>query len=89
VVAGRRPGIRYSAGGLLIGAVLNLRPDLFAAAHAQVPFVDVINTMLDASIPLTTEEYEEWGNPNEREFYTYIMAFILDRLGAPQEPVKD
>ena len=54
-----------SAGGLLIGAVLNMRPDLFAAAVAEVPFVDAINTMLDPTIPLTVTEYEEWGNPAE------------------------
>ncbi|NBD38197.1 MAG: prolyl oligopeptidase family serine peptidase [Verrucomicrobia bacterium] len=64
-----------SAGGLLIGAVLNLRPEGFAAAVAEVPFVDVLNTMLDASLPLTTFEYEEWGNPNEAEAYARIREY--------------
>ncbi|MDP3771078.1 MAG: S9 family peptidase [bacterium] len=64
-----------SAGGLLIGAVLNRRPDLFAAAVAGVPFVDVINTMRDASIPLTTSEYEEWGDPRVRRFYRAMRAY--------------
>jgi oligopeptidase B len=64
-----------SAGGLLMGAVLNLRPDLFHAAVAKVPFVDVLNTMLDASLPLTITEYEEWGNPNEAQFREYIRSY--------------
>ena len=64
-----------SAGGLLMGAVTNLRPDLFHAVVAHVPFVDVVNTMLDESLPLTIAEYEEWGNPNDAEFYQYIRGY--------------
>ncbi len=64
-----------SAGGLLIGAVLNSRPDLFGCAVAQVPFVDVLTTMLDESIPLTVNEYEEWGDPNDPEFYEYMKSY--------------
>ena len=64
-----------SAGGLLIGAVLNERPDLFYGAVARVPFVDCLATMLDESIPLTTGEYEEWGNPNEKVYYDYIKSY--------------
>ena len=64
-----------SAGGLLIGAVINLAPDLAKAAVAQVPFVDVANTMLDASLPLTVGEYEEWGDPNDPEYFDYILSY--------------
>ncbi len=64
-----------SAGGLLMGAVTNMRPDLFKAVLAQVPFVDVMNTMLDASLPLTTGEYLEWGNPNEKIAYEYMKSY--------------
>ena len=71
-----------SAGGLLIGAVLNQRPDLFKAAIAEVPFVDVLNTMLDPELPLTVTEYDEWGNPQEPEVYARIKAY------APYENVK-
>jgi oligopeptidase B len=64
-----------SAGGLLMGAVVNLRPDLFRAVHAGVPFVDVMNTMMDASLPLTVGEYLEWGNPNEKAAYDYMKTY--------------
>ena len=64
-----------SAGGLLIGAVVNARPDLFACAVAQVPFVDALTTMLDDKLPLTVNEYEEWGNPEDPEFYRYIKSY--------------
>jgi len=64
-----------SAGGLLIGAVINMKPKLWKAAIAAVPFVDVITTMLDDSIPLTTGEYDEWGNPNQEEYYNYILSY--------------
>jgi oligopeptidase B len=64
-----------SAGGMLVGAVVNMRPDLFKAAIAQVPFVDVLNDMLDASLPLTTSEYIEWGNPNEKAAYDYMARY--------------
>jgi oligopeptidase B len=64
-----------SAGGLLMGAVTNLRPDLFKAVHAAVPFVDVMNTMMDASLPLTVGEYLEWGNPNEEPAYRYMKSY--------------
>jgi oligopeptidase B len=64
-----------SAGGLLMGAVTNLRPDLFKAVHAGVPFMDVMNTMLDASLPLTVGEYLEWGNPNEKSAFDYMRSY--------------
>jgi oligopeptidase B len=64
-----------SAGGLLMGAVVNLRPDLFGGIIAEVPFVDVINTMLDDTLPLTTGEYLEWGNPNEEPAYRYMLSY--------------
>ena len=64
-----------SAGGLLIGAVTNLRPELFRVALAEVPFVDVVNTMLDATLPLTVIEYDEWGNPNDPQAYAYIRSY--------------
>jgi oligopeptidase B len=64
-----------SAGGLLVGAVSNMRPDLFKAVVSYVPFVDVLNTMLDASLPLTTSEYIEWGNPNEKPAFEYMKTY--------------
>jgi len=64
-----------SAGGLLVGVVSNLRPDLFKAVVSQVPFVDVLNTMLDATLPLTTSEYIEWGNPNEKAAFDYMKTY--------------
>ena len=64
-----------SAGGMLMGAVANMRPDLFKAVVAQVPFVDIINTMLDASLPLTTNEYTEWGNPNKKPEFDYMIRY--------------
>lgn len=68
-------GYGGSAGGLLIGAVHNMRPDLWAGLVADVPYVDVITTMLDATIPLTTSEYDEWGNPENKDYYEYMLAY--------------
>lgn len=64
-----------SAGGLLIGAVVNMAPDLYCGVIADVPFVDVVTTMLDASIPLTTAEYDEWGDPNQKDYFDYMMSY--------------
>ena len=76
-----------SAGGLLVGAVLNMRPDLFRAAIAQVPFVDVLTTMLDPSLPLTTSEYREWGNPEEKAAYDYMRTYSpLDNIRSQAYP---
>ncbi len=76
-----------SAGGLLMGAVVNQRPDLFRVVLSHVPFVDVMNTMLDASLPLTVAEYEEWGNPNEAEAFAYMRSYSpYDNLKAGDYP---
>jgi oligopeptidase B len=64
-----------SAGGMLMGAVINMRPDLFKVCVAHVPFVDVINTMFDDSLPLTKMEYKEWGDPNDKKFYDYMKSY--------------
>ncbi len=64
-----------SAGGLLMGAISNVRPDLFKGIVAEVPFVDAVTTMLDSSIPLTTGEYDEWGDPNQKEYYDYVLSY--------------
>lgn len=76
-----------SAGGLLMGAVVNLAPELYNGVVAAVPFVDVVTTMLDDSIPLTTSEYDEWGNPNEKEYYDYMMSYSpYDNVAAKSYP---
>ena len=76
-----------SAGGLLVGAVVNMRPDLFHIVVADVPFVDLINTMLDASLPLTVLEYEEWGNPHDEEYYRYMKSYSpYDNVIAQEYP---
>ena len=76
-----------SAGGLLMGAVANMRPDLWKGIIAQVPFVDVVTTMLDESIPLTTGEYDEWGNPNEKQYYDYMLSYSpYDNVEAKDYP---
>jgi oligopeptidase B len=76
-----------SAGGLLIGATLNMAPNLCAIAVADVPFVDLMNTMLDPTLPLTVPEYEEWGNPNEPEYFTYMLSYSpYDNVAARRYP---
>ena len=76
-----------SAGGLLMGAVANMRPELFRAIVSHVPFVDVMNTMLDASLPLTVPEYEEWGDPNEEKYFKYMLSYSpYDNLRAANYP---
>ncbi|WP_430400583.1 S9 family peptidase [Flavobacterium sp.] len=72
-----------SAGGLLMGAIVNMAPELYNGVIAQVPFVDVVTTMLDDSIPLTTGEYDEWGNPNDKEYYDYMLSY------SPYDNVKE
>jgi len=76
-----------SAGGLLMGAVTNLKPEIFRAVLSHVPFVDVMNTMLDATLPLTVPEYEEWGNPNEEPYFSYMLSYSpYDNLKAGAYP---
>ena len=76
-----------SAGGLLMGAVANMRPELFRAVVSHVPFVDVMNTMLDATLPLTVPEYEEWGDPNEEEYFHYMLSYSpYDNLKVAEYP---
>ena len=76
-----------SAGGLLIGASINMAPDLFDGVIADVPFVDVVTTMLDESIPLTTSEYDEWGNPNQQEYFNYMLSYSpYDQVEAKDYP---
>jgi len=76
-----------SAGGLLVGAVMNYNPELFNGIVAQVPFVDVVSTMLDDTIPLTTGEYDEWGNPNAKEYYDYMKSYSpYDNIEAKNYP---
>lgn len=76
-----------SAGGLLMGAVTNMRPDVWKSIIASVPFVDVVTTMLDDSIPLTTGEYDEWGNPNQKEYYDYMKSYSpYDNVKAQNYP---
>ena len=64
-----------SAGGLLMGAIMNMNPEIYNGVVASVPFVDVVTTMLDDTIPLTTGEYDEWGNPNEKGYYDYMKSY--------------
>ena len=76
-----------SAGGMLMGAVINMRPDLYQTVVAQVPFIDVVTTMLDDTLPLTTGEYEEWGNPNEKEYFDYMLSYSpYDNIRAQNYP---
>ena len=85
--AGRIAAAGGSAGGMLMGAVVNARPDLFGCIVAHVPFVDVLNTMLDDTLPLTTMEYNEWGNPNNAEYYEYMRTYSpYDNVQAQDYP---
>jgi oligopeptidase B len=85
--SGRLAIMGGSAGGLLMGAVLNLRPELFHAVIAKVPFVDALNTMLDPTLPLTMSEYEEWGNPADKQYYYYIRSYSpYDNVTAREYP---
>ncbi len=83
----RTYAIGGSAGGLLIGAVVNMAPELYHGVVAAVPFVDVVTTMLDDSIPLTTTEYNEWGDPNDKDAYEYILSYSpYDQVKAQDYP---
>ena len=76
-----------SAGGLLVGASVNMRPDLFGAVIAHVPFVDVIHTMLDKSLPLTVIEHDEWGDPDEKKYFDYMLSYSpYDNVAAKKYP---
>ena len=76
-----------SAGGLLMGAVINLKPEIFNGIIAAVPFVDVVTTMLDESIPLTTGEFDEWGNPKKKKYYEYMKSYSpYDNIEAKEYP---
>jgi oligopeptidase B len=76
-----------SAGGLLMGAIINMAPDLYNGVIAQVPFVDVVSTMLDDTIPLTTGEYDEWGNPNVKKYFDYMLTYSpYDNIKAQNYP---
>ncbi|MDP4820561.1 MAG: prolyl oligopeptidase family serine peptidase, partial [Saprospiraceae bacterium] len=75
------------AGGLLMGVVANMRPDLYRVIVADVPFVDVINTMLDENLPLTTQEWEQWGDPRVKEYYDYMLSYSpYDNIEAKDYP---
>ena len=76
-----------SAGGLLMGAIVNMQPELYNGVIAAVPFVDIVTTMLDESIPLTTSEFDEWGNPKEEKYYKYMLSYSpYDNVKAQEYP---